>query len=77
MTRDTIDRAVKKGAGLTDEVINFETMVFEGFAPHKVPVIVECLTDNKNRTAADIRRGARAQFAVAAASNARITVTLI
>ena len=55
VTRDTIDRAVKKGAGLTDEVINFETLVFEGFAPHKVPVIVECLTDNKNRTAADIR----------------------
>lgn len=55
VTRDTIERAIKKGAGLTDEVVTYETIVYEGFAPHKVPVIVECLTDNKNRTAADIR----------------------
>ncbi len=53
--RDTIERAIKKGAGLTNEVVNFETVVYEGFAPHKVPVIVECLTDNRNRTAPDIR----------------------
>lgn len=53
--RDTIERAIKKGAGLLDETVNYETVVYEGFAPHKVPVIVECLTDNKNRTASDIR----------------------
>jgi YebC/PmpR family DNA-binding regulatory protein len=53
--RDTIERAIKKGAGLTDEVVNYETVVYEGFAPHKVPVIVECLTDNRNRTAPEIR----------------------
>src|SRR5687767_4539613 len=53
--RDTIERAIKKGAGLLDEQINYETIVYEGFAPHKVPVIVECLTDNRNRTAADVR----------------------
>jgi YebC/PmpR family DNA-binding regulatory protein len=53
--RDTIDRAIKKGAGLTDERINFELVTYEGFAPHKVPVIVECLTDNRNRTAPEIR----------------------
>jgi YebC/PmpR family DNA-binding regulatory protein len=53
--RDTIERAIKKGAGLTDEKINFETVTYEGFAPHKVPVIVECLTDNRNRTAPEIR----------------------
>jgi YebC/PmpR family DNA-binding regulatory protein len=53
--RDTIERAVKKGAGLLDEKINFETVVYEGFAPHKVPVVVECLTDNRNRTAPEIR----------------------
>jgi YebC/PmpR family DNA-binding regulatory protein len=52
--RDTIERAVKKGAGLL-EPINYETIVYEGFAPNQVPVIVECLTDNKNRTASDIR----------------------
>lgn len=54
--RDTIERAIKKGAGLTDEKVTFETVVYEGFAPHKVPVIVECLTDNRNRTAPEIRR---------------------
>ena len=53
--RDTIDRAVKKGAGLLDEKINFELVTYEGFAPHKVPVIVECLTDNRNRTAPEVR----------------------
>lgn len=55
VTKDTIDRAIKKGAGLLDEKIEYETVVYEGFAPHKVPVVVECLTDNRNRTAPDIR----------------------
>jgi YebC/PmpR family DNA-binding regulatory protein len=53
--KDTIERAIKKGAGLLDEKIAFETVVYEGFAPHKVPVVVECLTDNRNRTAPEIR----------------------
>src|SRR5271163_1775911 len=44
-----------KGAGLTDEKVSFETVVYEGFAPPKVPVVVECLTDNRNRTAPEIR----------------------
>jgi YebC/PmpR family DNA-binding regulatory protein len=56
VTRDTIERAIKKGAGLTDEKIVYELVTYEGFAPHKVPLVVECLTDNRNRTAADIRR---------------------
>ena len=55
MPRDTLDRAIKKGAGLLDEPVNFETVFYEGFAPHRVPVIVECLTDNKNRTATNVR----------------------
>lgn len=55
VTRDTIERAVKKGAGLTDDKISFELVTYEGFAPHKVPVVVECLTDNRNRTAPEIR----------------------
>lgn len=55
MPRDTLDRAIKKGAGLLDEKIVYETVVYEGFAPDKVPVIVECLTDNKNRTATNVR----------------------
>jgi len=53
--KDTIERAIKKGAGLLDEKIDFENVTYEGFAPHKVPVIVECLTDNRNRTAPEIR----------------------
>lgn len=54
--RDTIDRAIKKGAGLLEEKVNYELVTYEGFAPAKVPVIVECLTDNRNRTAPEIRQ---------------------
>ncbi len=53
--RDTIERAIKKGAGLLEEKVNYETVTYEGFAPHRVPVIVECLTDNRNRTAPEMR----------------------
>ena len=53
--RDTIERAIKKGAGLTEEKVVFDLVTYEGFAPHKVPVVVECLTDNRNRTAPEIR----------------------
>ena len=55
VTRDAIDRAIKKGAGIGDEKLVLEHIVFEGYAPHKVPVIVEVLTDNNNRTAPEIR----------------------
>jgi len=55
MPKDTLERAIKKGAGLTGEVVHYERTLYEGFAPHQVPVIVECLTDNLNRTVAEIR----------------------
>lgn len=55
MPRDTLERAIKKGAGLLDGGVQLDVVVYEGFAPHKVPVIVECLTDNKNRTAPNMR----------------------
>src|SRR5512137_749037 len=55
MPKDTLDRAIKKGAGLTGEVVNFEHVIYEGFAPHRVAVMVECLTDNLNRTAPEMR----------------------
>ncbi len=55
MPRETLERAIKKGAGLLDETVNYETVTYEGFSPHRVPVIVECLTDNKNRTTTNIR----------------------
>lgn len=50
MPRETLERAIKKGAGLLDGGVNLERLVYEGFAPHRVPVIVECLSDNVNRT---------------------------
>jgi YebC/PmpR family DNA-binding regulatory protein len=56
MTRETLERAIKKGAGLLDDQSQYETVVYEGFAPYQVPVIVECLTDNKNRTAPNMRQ---------------------
>ncbi len=55
MPKDTLDRAIKKGAGLTGEAINFEHVIYEGYAPHRVPLMVECLTDNVNRTAPEMR----------------------
>ncbi len=55
MTKETLERAIKKGAGLLDEVLNYEVVVYEGFAPHQVPVIVECLTENRNRTSSSMR----------------------
>jgi len=55
VTRDVIERAIKKGAGVGDEKLVLEHVVFEGYAPHKVPLIVEVLTDNQNRTAPEIR----------------------
>ncbi len=55
MPKETLDRAIKKGAGLTGEMINFEHVIYEGFAPHRVPLMVECLTDNVNRTAPEMR----------------------
>jgi YebC/PmpR family DNA-binding regulatory protein len=55
VTRDAIERAIKKGAGTGDEKMTMEHVTFEGYAPHKVPLIVEVLTDNNNRTAPEIR----------------------
>lgn len=55
MPKDTLERAIKKGAGLTGEAVNYEHVIYEGFAPHRVPVMVECLTDNVNRTASEMR----------------------
>lgn len=51
---DNIERVIKKAAG-GDDKNNYETMIYEGYGPNGVAVIVECLTDNKNRTAGDVR----------------------
>src|SRR5579863_4579620 len=55
VNKDAIQRAINKGAGIGDEKLIMEHVVFEGYAPHKVPVIVEVYTDNVNRTAPEIR----------------------
>lgn len=52
---DTIERAIKKGAGLLDDGKAIEEITYEGYGPHGVGVIVECQTDNKHRTAPDMR----------------------
>ena len=52
---DNIDRAIKRGAGLTGESIEYATIVYEGYAANGVALMVECLTDNKNRAAAEVR----------------------
>ena len=55
MPKDNIDRAIAKGAGEGTDGATFETVVYEGYGPEGVAVIVEALTDNRNRTAADVR----------------------
>ena len=54
MPNDTINNAIKKAAGATDSA-NYEEMIYEGYGTNGVAVIVEASTDNKNRTAADVR----------------------
>ncbi|MBO0809778.1 MAG: YebC/PmpR family DNA-binding transcriptional regulator, partial [Actinobacteria bacterium] len=52
---DNIDRAIRRGAGLEAGGATYETVTYEGYAPGGVAVLVECLTDNRNRAAADVR----------------------
>jgi len=54
MTRDTIDRAVKRGSGEADAE-NYEEILYEGYGSNGVAVMVECLTDNRNRTVSEVR----------------------
>ena len=55
VTRDVIQRAIAKGSGAGGDGANLEHVVYEGYAPHKVPVIVEVMTDNHNRSSSDLR----------------------
>lgn len=54
MTKDAIDRAIKRGTGDTDGA-NYESVTYEGYAPGGVAMLVDVLTDNRNRTASDVR----------------------
>jgi YebC/PmpR family DNA-binding regulatory protein len=55
MPKETLDRALKKGAGIGTEAVHYERVIYEGFAPHQIAVMVECLTDNVKRTAPEMR----------------------
>ena len=55
MPKDNVDRAIAKGSGADSDTSAFETVVYEGYGPSGVAVIVEALTDNRNRTASDVR----------------------
>jgi YebC/PmpR family DNA-binding regulatory protein len=55
MPKDNIDRAIAKGSGADADADAFETVVYEGYGPSGVAVIVEALTDNRNRTAGEVR----------------------
>ena len=52
---DNIDRAIKRGAGISGESVDYQTIMYEGYGPNGVALLVECLTDNKNRAAAEVR----------------------
>ena len=54
---DNIDRAVKRGAGLTGDAVDYQTIMYEGYGPGGVAVLIECLTDNRNRAAGEVRVG--------------------
>ena len=56
VTRDSIERAIAKGSGTGPDAVQYDTVVYEGFTPHRVPVVVECLTDNNNRTAPELKQ---------------------
>ena len=55
MPADNIDRAVKRGAGLESGGADWQTIMYEGYGPNGVAMLIECLTDNKNRAAAEVR----------------------
>ncbi len=56
MPKDNIDRAVRRGAGLEKDAAEIEEITYEGYGPHGIAFLVECLTDNRNRTISDLRR---------------------
>ena len=55
MPKDTIERAIARGAGTDADAAAYETVIYEGYGPDGVAVLVEALTDNRNRTASDVR----------------------
>ncbi|ABY23735.1 conserved hypothetical protein [Renibacterium salmoninarum ATCC 33209] len=52
---DNIDRAIKRGSGQLGEAIDYQTIMYEGYGPQGTAILIECLTDNKNRAASEVR----------------------
>lgn len=69
MPKDNIERAIKKGAGGTEDG-DYKELVYEGYGPGGVAILIECMTDNNNRTAADVRSTLTKNNGALAASNA-------
>ena len=55
VTKDMIERSIRKGAGLDADAAQIEEITYEGYGPHQVAIIVECQSDNRNRTSGEIR----------------------
>lgn len=56
MPKDNIDRAIRRGAGLEKDAAEIEEVTYEGYGPHGIAIIAQCLTDNRNRTISEVRR---------------------
>ncbi len=56
MPKDRIESAIRRGAGLDKDAADIEEILYEGYTPHGIAVLLECLTDNRNRTIAEVRR---------------------
>jgi len=55
MPKESIDRAIKRGTGEDKDGANFEEILYEGFAPNGIALMIECVTENRNRTVAELR----------------------
>ena len=55
LPNDNIDRAIKRGSGVGADAVEYQNIMYEGYGPNGVAILIECLTDNKNRAAAEVR----------------------
>lgn len=55
LPNDNIERAIKRGSGVGADAVEYQTIMYEGYGPNGVALLIECLTDNKNRAAAEVR----------------------
>jgi len=55
LPNDNIDRAIKRGSGIGDDAVEYQTIIYEAYGPNGVALLIECLTDNKNRAAGEVR----------------------